>query len=479
MNANTFFWHDYETFGTDPRKDRPSQFAGVRTDQDFNIIDDPLIVYCKPPFDYLPDPDSCLLTGITPNLADDKGVIEAEFIAKINYEMSLPGTCSLGYNTLRFDDEFTRNCLFRNFYDPYAREWQNGNSRWDLIDVVRTAAALRPEGIEWPKDEQNKPSFKLTALTSANHLIHDAAHDALSDVFATIAVGKLISTVQAKLFKFLLENRYKQKVISLLKLGTMVPVIHVSGRYPANKHCLAVVLPLCHHPVNNNGVVVYDLSVDVEPLLSLSVDEIQHRIFVATDQLPDGIARIPLKTVHINKCPVITPITVLRPTDEERLQLDMAYCYKQLDKLKKNHLNVVKKIEEVFSTSPILAEQDPELTLYSGGFFSDSDKRKMARIRSASSSELKHLKTDFQDLRLDTLLYRYKARNYPESLTNSEWDHWLGYCRRQLLDTPNSSVRTFNEFFDCLNSLKNQPDINQQIILELEGFAKHKLELLG
>jgi exodeoxyribonuclease-1 len=45
----------------------------------------------------------------------------------------------------------TRYSLYRNFFDPYAREWQGGNSRWDLIDVVRAAYALRPEGIVWPK----------------------------------------------------------------------------------------------------------------------------------------------------------------------------------------------------------------------------------------------------------------------------------------------------------------------------------------
>lgn len=479
MSADTFFWHDYETFGTDPRKDRPAQFAGIRTDQNFNIVDDPLVLYCKPHFDYLPDPESCLLTGITPNLAESKGIIEAEFIAKIHQQMSQPGTCSLGYNTLRFDDEFTRYCLYRNFYDPYAREWQNGNSRWDLIDVVRAAAALRPEGVVWPRDEQNKPCFRLTALTNANHLTHKSAHDALSDVYATIELAKMISSAQTKLFEFLLANRFKQKILKLLKLGTMTPVIHVSGRYPSHMNCLAIVLPLCQHPGNANGIIVYDLSVDPEPLLSLPADEIQQRIFTATDQLPEGVVRIPLKTVHINKCPVIAPISVLRPTDKERLQLDVNYCYVQLEKLKNNYLSVVNKIESVFAANPVTSEPDPEWALYSGGFLADSDKLKVAKIRTATSCELKHIKTDFADPRFDTLLYRYKARNYPDSLSKSESENWLEFCAQRLVGNSTSSVRTFTEFFDRLNVLKKQPEADQLIISELENFAKNKLETLG
>src|SRR5512137_2499177 len=190
-DIQTFYWHDYETFGTDPQRDRPVQFAGLRTDIDFNVINDPLVIYCKPAADCLPNPDSCLITGITPQLAEQKGVCEAEFIGWIHQQLAQPNTCTLGYNNLRFDDEVTRNCLYRNFYDPYVREWQNGNSRWDMIDVVRAARALRPEGINWPVNEEGNPSFRLDQLTKANNIAHEAAHDALSDVHATIAITRL------------------------------------------------------------------------------------------------------------------------------------------------------------------------------------------------------------------------------------------------------------------------------------------------
>ena len=53
---HTFLWHDYETFGADTRRDRPAQFAAIRTDADLNEIGAPLMMYCRPANDYLPVP---------------------------------------------------------------------------------------------------------------------------------------------------------------------------------------------------------------------------------------------------------------------------------------------------------------------------------------------------------------------------------------------------------------------------------------
>ena len=188
LNQATILWHDYETWGVSPKFDKPSQFAGIRTDLDLNIIGEPEMFYCQPPQDYLPQPEACLVTGITPQKALREGLTEAEFAERIHSLFSQPNTCVAGYNSIRFDDEVTRYLLYRNFYDPYAREWQNGNSRWDIIDMIRACYALRPEGIEWPtveRDGQQVVSFRLELLTKANGIEHEAAHDAMSDVYAT------------------------------------------------------------------------------------------------------------------------------------------------------------------------------------------------------------------------------------------------------------------------------------------------------
>ncbi len=477
--TQTFYWHDYETFGTDPRRDRPVQFAGIRTDFDFNIVDDPLVVYCRPAADCLPHPDACLITGITPQLAEQKGVCEAEFIRQIHQQLVQPGTCTLGYNSLRFDDEVTRNCLYRNFYDPYAREWQNGNSRWDLIDVVRAARALRPEGIVWPVNEQGDPSFRLEQLTSVNNIAHDAAHDALSDVYATIAIAKLVKQAQPKLYRFLLEHRLKTEVLGLLQFGSFKPVVHVSGKYPAVKNCLAIVLPICKHPTNTNGMIVYDLSVDPEPMLSLSAEEIQQRLFTATVDLPEGVARIPLKTVHINKCPILAPVSVIRPEDAQRLEIDLALCRASIDKIKAA-AGLAQKLEEVFS-GQTYSEQDsdPDLEIYSGGFFSENDKRQMIKIRAMPPEQLAKSVFKFTDSRLPEMLFRYRARNYPETLNTEEIQRWDKFCVNRLTGRQAGAGILLDDYLSRLDELSCNENADIEIINALKTYAGEKAQSLG
>jgi exodeoxyribonuclease-1 len=475
----TFYWHDYETFGTDPRRDRPVQFAGIRTDFDFNVVDDPLVVYCKPGADCLPHPDACLITGITPQLAEEKGVCEAEFIRQIHDQLIQPNTCTLGYNSLRFDDEVTRNCLYRNFYDPYAREWQNGNSRWDLIDVLRAAKALRPEGIVWPVNEDGGPSFRLDQLTLVNNIAHEAAHDALSDVYATLAISQLVKQAQPKLYEFLLQHRVKTEVLNLIQFGSFKPVLHISGKYPAVKNCLAIVLPVCKHPTNANGIIVYDLSVDPEPMLSLSVEEIRLRIFTATADLPEGVARIPLKTVHINKCPVLAPVSVIRPNDAERLQIDLALCYANIDKIKAA-AGLADKLGAVFGDQDYAKQDsDPDLEIYSGGFFSENDKRQMIKIRAMPSEQLAKTAFKFTDSRLSEMLFRYRARNYPQTLNADEQLRWNEFCVNRLTGRQAGAGILFDDYFSRLEELRSADNVNSLIINALEAYAHQKMKVLG
>ncbi len=469
MTPQTFYWHDYETFGLDPQRDRPAQFAGVRTDTDFNIIDEPLLLYCKPAADTLPHPDACLVTGITPQLTEQHGVCEAEFIRLIHEQLAKPNTCTLGYNSLRFDDEVTRNTLYRNFYDPYAREWQNGNSRWDLIDVVRAARALRPDGIQWTDN------FRLDQLTIANGIAHQNAHDALADVYATIALAKLVKQAQPKLFDFLLSHRVKYKASELLQLGSFKPVVHISSKYRAANNCLAVVLPICKHPTDSNGVIVYDLATDPEPLLTLSATDIQYRLFTATANLPEDIKRIPLKTVHINRCPVLAPISVLRPEDCQRLNIDLSTSFANISKITAAS-NLTAKLSEVFGTfsNETSGEIDPDLAIYSGGFFPDADKSTMAKIRSLSPEQLATTAFKFTDKRLSEMLLRYRARNYPHTLNAEEQQRWQMFCLNRLNDQ--STGITFASYFARLNELKTNQTANQTIIQALESYATEKMQ---
>lgn len=319
----SIFWYDYETTGINPRNDRPLQVAGIRTDLELNEVGAPINLYCQPSDDILPHPAACAITGITPGILAEKGLAEADFMTRVHAELAAPGTCGAGYNTLRFDDEMTRYSLYRNFFDPYAREWQGGNSRWDLIDVMRTAYALRPEGINWPEQE-GRVTLKLERLTEANGIDHGQAHDALSDVRATIALARLVRDKQPKLYEWLFQLRSKQRVMDQVRL--LQPMVHISGRFSAERHYLGVVLPLAWHPRNRNALIVCDLGLDPQGLLDLDAATLRQRLYTRRDELAEGELPVPLKLLHINRCPVVAPLNVLRPQDLERLQLDKEAC---------------------------------------------------------------------------------------------------------------------------------------------------------
>ena len=462
----SFYWHDYETFGIDPQKDRASQFAGIRTDIDFNIIDEPLVLYCRLPEDCLPTPEACLITGITPQQVE-QGYNEAEFIARIHQEMSRPQTCSVGYNSIRFDDEVTRNLLYRNFYDPYAREWQHQNSRWDLIDVVRACHALRPEGIVWPHSDDGVVSLKLEALSKANNIVHEHAHDALSDVYATIAMAKLIKQQHPKLLEFTLSLRNKQFVQDLLAIGQFKPLVHVSGRYPNKSNNLAIVLPLCLHPFNDKEICVYDLSVSPSEFLDLSVEELRECLFSSQVNLKEGLLRLPVKTIHINKCPVIAPINVLRKQDWIRLNLDPDRNQFHLEIIR-NNLEFINKIQQVFSKRYETTTSDPELMIYSGGFFSSRDKQTMNQLRDLSPDKIAGATPEFIDKRLDSLWFRYKARNWPETLNDAEKEAWRSFCKERLHEGKPSAWQSFVEAIRAMQAMGRE---NDPILLDLLEFA--------
>lgn len=473
--APSFYWYDFETFGAEPAKDWPAQFAGIRTDQDFNEIQPPDSFYCRLPDDQLPNPEACLITGITPQTTYQQGVSEAAFANKIFNLFSQPNSCVLGYNSVRFDDEVTRHLLYRNFFDPYVREWKNGNSRWDLLDVVRAAYALRPEGIEWPTSDVGLPSFKLELLTQANGIVHTQAHDALSDVRATIALAKLLREKQPRLFNFMLGIRNKKQVANYLDVIARNPVVHISGMFPPSRGCMAVVMPLAQHPTNTNGRIVYDLSVDPTPLLGLSVEAIRERLFTPTSQLPEGVERIPLKTVHINKCPILAPLNVLRPADQERWQINLP-LYKQHHQTLLDMPGLAEKVAEVFNQQPETTTNNPDLMLYSGGFFNPTDRAQMNRLRAVSPPLLGDMAGQFQDSRLDTMLFRYRARNYPETLNDQEKLKWQAWCQARLMGADAGGSICLPELQSLLAALletKHSPR-DQAILKQLQQFANEK-----
>jgi len=425
MNSEpTFLWHDYETFGAYPQLDRPAQFAAIRTNASLEPIGEPMDWYCQPALDVFPHPIASLITGITPQDALHKGLVEAEFAEKIHAEMMEPGTCGAGYNSIRFDDEFSRNLFYRNFYDPYEREYRNGNSRWDLIDLTRMCYALRPAGIEWPEHEPGKPSFKLEHLSEANHIEHVGAHEALSDVMATIGLARLIRKRQPRLFDWALKMRDQHHVMKMLSPASPEVLLHTTSRIPARRGCTSLVLPLSIYPDQKKRVIVYDLMTDPGALLELTADEISDRLFTPASDLPEDVERIPLKTIASNHVPMIAPLATLKYVDCKRIGLDPQRCIDNAEKLKQVLPDIRNKVMDVFKPFKGTEAGDPDQMIYSGGFFSNQDKRLMNKVHTTSPGELAQISWPFEDSRLMEMLFRYRARNYPETLSLAESNSW-------------------------------------------------------
>lgn len=455
MHTHTFLWHDYETFGISPRRDRPAQFAAIRTDAELNEIGAPLMLYCRPAPDYLPDPESCLITGITPQVCLEQGLPEHVFAERLEAEFALPGTVGVGYNTLRFDDEFTRFLFWRNLIDPYAREWQNGCGRWDLLDVVRLTYALRPEGIVWPRKPDGRPSFKLEDLTRANGIAHEAAHDALSDVRATIAVARLIRQHQPKLFDFAFGLHKKDRVMAELGLpavpGQARPFLHVSGMFPAERGCLALMWPLASHPRNRNEVLAWDLAFDPAPLASLTADEARLRLFTRSADLPEGVARLPVKTLQLNKSPmVVGNLRTLRPELAERWGVDLAQAMAHAERAAALP-DLSGLWQQVYAPTAPAERPDVDQDLY-GGFVEAADRRRLNHLKTLNPADPAWWQTGFDDERLPELVFRYRARNHPDTLQPHEAGRWQAHCMGRLLQGAEGAltVEVLSERIDAL-----------------------------
>jgi len=475
----TFLWHDYETSGAYPLLDRPVQFAAVRTNAALEPIGDPLDWYCQPAVDVLPHPVASLITGITPQDARNKGLIEAEFAENIHLEMMEPNTCSAGYNNIRFDDEFSRNLFYRNFFDPYEREYKNRNSRWDLIDLARMCYALRPAGIEWPERGDGLPSFKLEHLSAANKIAHAGAHEALSDVNATIGLARLIRNTQPRLFDWALKMRDQHRVMQMLNPADPRPVLHTSSRIPPSRGCTSLVLPVCVYPERKKAVVVYDLMADPEPLLQATAEEISERVFTAEKDLPEGVERIPLKALHTNHVPMVAPAATLKDVDCKRIGLDPQRCFEHAEKLTPALHTIRNKVMDVFkpyppAPCPAGTDQNPDHMLYSGGFFPASDRRLMDRIRTTGPAGLTESKWAFRDPRLTEMLFRYRARNFPDSLSPTEQQRWQAQRLQRLMqptDARQLNPETFALEISAARKANKENSRAQDILDQLEAWG--------
>ena len=445
-----YFFYDFETSGVDPRRDRPMQVAGLRTDAAFNPIGKPFMHYCRLADDVLPHPEACLITGLTPQRLAADGIVESELCRLLHAELAHPNTCTIGYNSIRFDDEVTRFSFFRNFLDPYAWAWQNGNSRWDLIDATRTFYTFRPEGIEWPLDEDGRPSFRLEALTQANRLAHRHAHDALSDVTATVDLARLLKHCNRRLFEVLFALRHKRVAQQALDVTGHKPVAHVTRMFPAAQGCTSLVMPVIAHPTNPSATLVFDLRADPAPYLDLDVDELRRLAFSSNDAL-NGAPRLPVKEIRANQSPVILPAKSITADIARRIALDLNAARRHYDTLCRRPY-LFERLRETWRQPDFAEPQTAELALYDG-FIPDADRHLMAQLHTTDPAALHQFAGRFQDDRLNRMLPAFRARNFPGTLTPAERAQWTQQRHRRLTDPQAGSALTLDDYLNHVASL--------------------------
>lgn len=461
---HTLFWYDLETSGINPREDRIMQFAGQRTDLQLQPIGEPVNVLIRLSEDILPSPDAILITGITPQQTLADGLTEVEFLRLFTEEVATDGTIFVGFNSIRFDDEFMRFLHYRNFYDAYEWHWQQGKGRWDLLDVVRMTRALRPDGIKWPIVD-GKPGNRLELLTKANGIAHENAHDALADVHASIAMAQLIHHNQPKLFNWLLEYRDKTKLAKLVDSDE--PFVYSSGKYGAETEKTTVAVRLAAHP-KKQGALVYDLRYDPIPFLAMSVPQLVERWRWSRD--PNAPQRLPIKTMQYNRCPAVAPLGVLDAASQARIRIDLDATKKHLHILRnnpdftKNVLQALQILDEEQAARQAAMKLPVDALLYDD-FVSDPDKTVMGVIRAAQPTELRELQESLQDNRLRNLLPLYKARNFPNALDDEERATWEAYRYHHLIDggTQSRLARYMHRLGELAESSR---DANKRYVLE-------------
>ena len=463
--AQTFFFYDLETSGLNPRQDRIMQFAGQRTDMNLEPIGEPYNLLVTLNDDTLPSPDALMVTGITPQKTVEEGYGEAQFARMLSEEIFTPETIAVGFNNIRFDDEFIRHLLWRNFHDPYEWSWKDGRSRWDLLDVVRLTRALRPEGIEWPLDDKGEPSNRLELITSANSIAHENAHDALADVTALIAVTKLIKQKQPQLYDYLLKMRDKKVVQQLVNVEDKKPFVYASGRYDKEFAKTTVAFPLTTS--RNGGVVVYDLRYDPAPFVGLSTEELSAKIFASWEERQaEDFVKLPVKELQYNRCPAVAPLGVLEQGDGwQKISLSAEVVQKHQNILL-NHPDFAEKLRSIFENKPAFKKMpDPEAQLYDG-FLNDRDRLQAEAVRNADESKLANFHPEFQDERLAPLLLHYKARNFPRSLSEDDLVQWEAWRAQHL-------QAQLPQFMASLQRLASTATDEQQFILqELQLWAE-------
>ena len=323
--------------------------------------------------------------------------------------------------------------LCRNLLPVYDREWKNGNSRWDLLDPLRMAWALRPEGLNWP-EVQGRVSFKLEDLTQANGIGHEQAHDALADVYATLALAQKLKAAQPKLYAYLFNHRRKDALRQIVNPYQAQAFVHTSGMLGHERHYTSVFYPLMPHPNNSNAIICVDLNQDFSIWPELTTEDFHHALFTPGDQRNENHPYVGIKGVHLNRAPAVAPLSVLLPETQARLGLDLEEILMNQEWMAAYKPQLIAKLKPLYNQAFAEETQQRVDEMLYAGFINPQDQHMLIQLQTQPTETWDTQHPPFSDERLIELYFLAKGRNSPQALTDQEKAQWLIHCRQAISD---------------------------------------------
>ena len=423
----TFLFYDIETSGLSSVFDQVLTFAAIRTDMALKEIDRYEIAVSLRR-DIVPSPGAFLTHRLSPGELES-GLCEYEAMGLIHKIINEPGTISIGYNTLGFDDEFLRFAFYRNFLDPYSHQYANGCCRMDLLPVATLYRIFKPGQMRWPIS-QGKPSMKLELISQENNLVQSGrAHDAMTDVKATLGLARSLAR-EKNMWSYCLDFFDKEKDRARIEAVDEV-FQSIFGRH---KLCVMV-------SVSFGGEIMY-----MAPVVSIgySAAYTNQSLWLRLDReevVPFGLD--PKKGPFVIRKRHGEAKIVLPPLERFWNRLTLS----QKEQSEKNLLLIRKSPEEfqklVFYHRdfkyPFIPDLDVDASLYQTGFFSKHEKADMVIFHGSSHDKKMALCEKMGSTRLQALARRIVIRNFPEIATASamaEHKKYLGRIRSSLLTDP-------------------------------------------
>ncbi|WP_306142626.1 exonuclease domain-containing protein [Roseibium sp. MMSF_3412] len=391
----SFAFYDFETTGTSPAFDQPTQFAAILTNDDLEPLKR-IDVRCRLSPHILPAPWALAVTGVTPDILTNPNLPTwFEFVQTLSALINQWGPATwTGYNNITFDEEVLRQSLYQNLHPSSYLTQMGGNDRLDVMKLVYATWNLEPDALVWPTDDSGRQSFKLDQMAPANGFAHHDAHNALGDVEATIYIASLIRDRAPDVWEQSLRNRSKQKVSELLQSGHPLRLIERFGATPPRSYIGAYAGSSTSNP---NSVGFLDLDqVDPSELL-LADDDV---IVKAVDRTPKLV-----RTVAVNKVPNLFEMDQIDPVITNR-----AMRLAEMTDLRERIGNAI-AARFANREAPVHVEEQ----IYAE-FYSSTDQRLLKHFQTTSWEERVDVLTRLNDQRARQLGRRLIFLNRPDLL---------------------------------------------------------------